>query len=253
MKNCVFCGGESGATREHIIAEVLQRKMHLEDIEIELGVRSEDGDREFRPAHKFNQLVTRQVCGECNSGWMSRLEVEFVSVVGDLIKPEWPFDASRLLQEAVRRSAVIAHWTLKTAITASMAGVTKRPIPDEITNDVQFGGLPPYYGVQLAHIRKRDFNMISHRGFWLIENDEKRWRSATSGRSFDVLFQLNHLAIRAISAPGVELGIDAPDGRFPIAAFPKAAASLPANYTFDTLDDFEKRLVARIPIGREAA
>lgn len=222
--------------------------MQLTKIEIELGVREENGDGEFRQAHGFNQLVTRRVCTECNSGWMSQLEVDFLSAVGHLIEPEWPKLKNEFIREALIRNNVIAKWAIKTAITANLAGIIKRPIPSEITSKVQTGNLPPQFSVKLAHIRRRDFNMITHRGFWFIDKDEKRWRGAESGRSFDVLFQLNHLAIRAINAPGVELGFDAPDGILPIAAFPCPNHSRQTGYSFDSLDDFERRLVARIPL-----
>jgi len=51
MRVCVFCG-EQGVTREHIISTAVQKRMQLSDVEIEIGVRDEAGDGQFRDAHR---------------------------------------------------------------------------------------------------------------------------------------------------------------------------------------------------------
>lgn len=89
MKVCVFCG-DRGVTREHIISTVVQKRMQLTRVEVEIGIREETGDGEFRNAHGLNEFVTRKVCAACNSGWMSQLEVDFLAAAGHLIEPEWP-------------------------------------------------------------------------------------------------------------------------------------------------------------------
>jgi hypothetical protein len=248
VKTCVFCG-EPGGSREHIIATVVQERIQFPAIEVEVGVREEDGDGEFRPGHGLNEFVTKRVCAACNSGWMSQLEVDFLAAAGHLIEPEWPKLENDFIHEAVRRSNVIARWALKTAITANLAGILRRPIPDPIPTDLKLGKLPERLSVKLAHIGKHEpIRIIINRGFWFPDGTTKRWRGATSEKSLDVLFQLNHLAIRVINAPGAELGFDAPDAKLPIAAFPPAYDSRVSGYSFDTLEDFEKRLVARLPI-----
>lgn len=110
------------------------------------------------------------------------------------------------------------------------------------------GKLPPSLTVKLARIQHRErIAAVINRGFWFVDGAEKRWRGAESGRSFDVLFQLNHLAIRAINAPGAELGYVDPEKGFPLTAFPPAKNPSFGGYTFRTLVDFEKILVARMP------
>jgi hypothetical protein len=208
MKHCVFCG-EPGVTREHIISTAVQKRMQLTDVEIEIGVREETGDGEFRDAHGLNQLVTRRVCAACNSGWMSQLEVDFLAAAGPLVEPEWPRLESEFLSEAVKKNEVIARWAVKTAITANLAGI------------------------------------LINRAFWFVDGKERRWRGAESGRSFDVLFQLNHLAIRAINHPEVQLGFADPERGLPLAAFPSAGSPRFGGYSFETLADFENILVAR--------
>lgn len=247
MKLCAFCC-EPGVTREHIISTAVQKRMQLTDIEIEIGVREETGDGEFRDAHGLNQLVTRKVCAACNSGWMSQLEVDFLAAAGPLIEPDWPRQESEFLSEALKRRQIIARWAVKTAITANLAGILKRAIPDEIAAGVREGKLPQSLTVKLAHIRRREgIAVVINRGFWFVDGKERRWRGAESGRSFDVLFQLNHLAIRAINSPGAQLGYADPEKGFPLTAFPPASNPRLGGYSFETLADFEKILVARMP------
>lgn len=247
MKVCVFCG-EPGSTREHIISKAVQKRMQLAGVEIEIGVREEEGDGEFREAHGLNQFVTRKVCAPCNGGWMSQLEVDFLAAAGPLIEPDWPKLESGFLSEAVKRSEIIARWAVKTAITANLAGVLKRAIPDEIASAVRKATLPPTLTVKLAHIRQREGIAVTiNRGFWFVDGKERRWRGAESGRSFDVLFQLNHLVIRAINAPGAQLGYADPQEGFPLSAFPPAKNPRFGGYSFESLTDFEKILVARMP------
>lgn len=98
---------------------------------------------------------------------------------------------------------------MKTAITVNLAGLIKRRFPAEISTDLRLGKLPACLTVKLAHIKKHDaLNIRINRGFWFMDGKEEKWKGAESGRSFDVLFQLNHLAIRAINAPGAQLGFD---------------------------------------------
>lgn len=155
---------------------------------------------------------------------------------------------SEFLSEAVKQREVIARWAVKTAITANLAGILKRAIPTEIATAVRAAKLPPTLTVKLAHIRRREgIAVIINRGFWFVDGKERRWRGADSGRSFDVLFQLNHLAIRAINAPGAQLGYAEPEKGFPLTAFPAAKHPPFGGYAFETLADFEKILVTRMP------
>lgn len=119
--------------------------------------------------------------------------------------------------------------------------------PSEIAIGVARGKLPPSLTVQIAHIRRREaIGILINRGFWFVDGREKRWRGAESGKSFDVLFQLNHLAIRVINAPGAQLGFTEPEKGFPISAFPAAKLPRMGGYSFEALGDFEKILVARL-------
>jgi len=249
MKKCIFCG-KPGGSREHILATAVQERMKLSAVEVEVGVREEDGDGEFRKAHGLNEFVTKSVCTACNTGWMSQLEVDFLDAAGHLIEPEWPILENAFIQEAVKRSDVIAKWALKTAVTANLAGILKRPIPAEIPTNLKLGKLPDRFFIKLAHIRKHEaIKVIVNRGFRFDDQPPMKRRGAASEKSLDVLFQLNHLAIRAINAPGAELGFLASDKKhLPISAFPQSYDSRWSGCSYESLEDFEKMLIARLPI-----
>ena len=245
MKKCFFCD-RTGGSEEHIIAESVRKRMQITEVEIESGVREAEGCGQFRKPHRFERLVTHQVCEACNRGWMSQLEVDFLAAAGHLIEPDWPELDNELISEAMKRRDVIARWAAKTAITANLAGAFKYPIPKEIAIDLCLGKLPERFFVKLAHIRKRDFNLLINPGFKFVDEHGEKWKVSESGKAFDALFQLNHLAIRAINAPGVKLGFDSPDGLLPISAFPLSDHAPFTKYSFESFDDFERRLFARM-------
>lgn len=241
---CAFCGG-LGGSEEHIISESVRKRMQITEVEIESGVREAEGYGQFRKPHRFERLVTHQVCELCNRGWMSQLEVDFLAIAGPLIEPRWPKRDSELIREAIKGSDILAKWAIKTTITANLAGVLKRPISKEIATDVHRGKLPERFFMRVAHIRERGFNLLINPGFTFVEENGEKWKGSVSGKAFDTVFQLNHFAIRAISAPSVRLGFDSSDGHLPIPAFPLLADAPFGEYSFQSFDDFERRLFAQ--------
>jgi hypothetical protein len=216
--------------------------MQMTEVEIESGVREADGYGRFRTPHRFERLVTREICDSCNRGWMSQLEKDFLSVVGRLIEPNWPEDAADVIRESLQRSDVIGRWAVKTAITASLAGVLGHRIPQEIADDLRRSKLPEQFFIKLGHIREHSFNLLISAGFKFADEREK-WKVSESGRAFDAVFQLNHLAIRAINAPAVEIGFEPSNGAIPISAYPKSNDA--RKYSFASFEDFEQRLFVR--------
>ena len=243
MKKCFFCGG-LGDSEEHVISESVRRRMQITEVEIESGIREADGYGQFRKPHRFDRLVTHEVCDTCNRGWMSQLEIDFLAAVGRLIEPDWPKSEAELIREATKRNNVIARWTVKTAITANLAGVLKSRVPQEIAVDLRNGKLPEPLIVKVGHIRQRDFNLLMNPGFKFMDDGEK-WKVSESGKAFDAVFQLNHFAIRAVNAPGVEIGFDSSDGLLPFSAFPVVRDAPSSEYSFESFNDFERRLLAR--------
>jgi hypothetical protein len=113
-------------------------------------------EKDFRNPHRQESFKTRSVCGNCNKGWMSQLEAEFLELVGSLIEPTWPISANELIERALCQSAVLARWAVKTAITVNLAGISKRLINSQIATDVRANKLPPDLKVLIAFIKKKD-------------------------------------------------------------------------------------------------
>jgi hypothetical protein len=109
---CVFCGSANTLTGEHVLGDWLTKiGLSIDPVPHGAGWLNRMGrDLGVRPP--FRQKV-RDVCGACNHGWMSRLEVTAQRVLTPLILGQ----PSRV--EAADQGA-IAAWVQKTALTAML-------------------------------------------------------------------------------------------------------------------------------------
>jgi hypothetical protein len=82
---------------------------------------SETGGLELRPLIKCEHLTTKQVCGNCNSGWTSGLEAWAQNRLGPYVEPAKEFDGFVGLQSMPDESQMIVRWLLKTAIIVERA------------------------------------------------------------------------------------------------------------------------------------
>ena len=98
---CRFCLRDGvPLTREHVFARWLVTRLHASR-----ATFAGRGPRYATPATRIAQLVT-SVCGSCNAGWMSGLEVSFRQAV---------FARSRPERLAAPTRAVLSRWFTKTA------------------------------------------------------------------------------------------------------------------------------------------
>ncbi|BBJ39967.1 hypothetical protein SSPO_026850 [Streptomyces antimycoticus] len=109
---CVFCGSADTLTGEHVLGDWLSKiGLDLDPVPHGAGWLNRIG-RELGVRPPFRQKV-RDVCGDCNHGWMSRLEVVAQRVLTPLILGQ----SGRI--EATDQGA-IAGWVQKTALTAML-------------------------------------------------------------------------------------------------------------------------------------
>lgn len=155
MKPCLFCGRRE-SSNEHILADSVWKRMQAGNSTMNVGIWDGVEEKDFRNPHRQESFKTRSVCGNCNKGWMSQLEAEFLELVGSLIEPTWPISANELIERALCQSAVLARWAVKTAITVNLAGISKRLINSQIATDVRANKLPPDLKVLIAFIKKKD-------------------------------------------------------------------------------------------------
>lgn len=112
MPTCAFCGHSGKLTGEHVLGDWLTKiGLDLDPVPHGAGPLNRIG-RELGVRPPFRQKV-RDVCGDCNHGWMSRLEVVAQRVLTPFILGE-PDAISPEDQGAV------ATWVQKTALTAML-------------------------------------------------------------------------------------------------------------------------------------
>lgn len=111
QRSCVFCGAEGKLTGEHVFGDWLSRiGLEVPECQASAGPLNRSG-RELggRP---FTQKV-RDVCGPCNSGWMSRLE----STAGRVLTPLILGQSGSISKED---TATVAAWVQKTALVGML-------------------------------------------------------------------------------------------------------------------------------------
>lgn len=135
MRVCAFCGGSGPLTREHVLGNWLSK----------IGLENEPVEHFAGPLNRlpkamgvgapFQQTV-RNVCGECNNGWMGSLEGIAKRVLTPLILGE----PGRISDED---QPAIAMWLQKTALVSMLLS--------SADDRAQGYGLPPAeYGALYA-------------------------------------------------------------------------------------------------------
>ena len=135
---CSFCLREDVAlTREHVFARWLVERLRAWRV-----TASGHALADTAPQTRIADLVAN-VCGACNHGWMSSLEVSFRQAV---------FGTSRPERLAAPTRQVLSRWFTKTAtLVAYAAG--QELIPDEQWSELP-NAMPAGIRVGLARIRR---------------------------------------------------------------------------------------------------
>ena len=90
------------------------------------------------------QLLVRAVCGQCNNGWMSRLEAETKPVLGQLIvgKKAWLTEDDQ---------HIIARWSVKTAAVLQRHAMGIELLTASECGSISSGKIPLHCQVRLAY------------------------------------------------------------------------------------------------------
>jgi hypothetical protein len=144
---CVFCGGESKPTMEHIVPRWIG---NLFSGKPGGTVESEQRDGSIRRYHieLFGQKVGGP-CGRCNNGWMGKLETAARPFLGPMIMLGRP----TVLTPGMQLS--LATWAVKTAFMFEYRHKAPRAIPDTQYHRLYVAQQPPSgYLVWVAHRRR---------------------------------------------------------------------------------------------------
>ena len=136
---CRFCLREDVAlTREHVFARWL-----VERLRAWRATHAAHGPADAAADARIARLVTN-VCGTCNAGWMSSLEVGFRQAVFAKSRPEQ-------VAEPTRRT--LSRWFAKTAMLVADA-TNQELVPEEHWPDMT-DAMPRGIRVGMARVRRR--------------------------------------------------------------------------------------------------
>lgn len=131
---CLFCTEpltRARTTREHVIPQWLLRELRISD-QMVSPAGWQRGKAATRRRHPWSRLVISDVCGNCNSGWLSRLEDEVKPLVTAFAHGD---GGMRALAE--RESLTLARWATKTAFLIQRTAGISVVIPPESFEDLR--------------------------------------------------------------------------------------------------------------------
>lgn len=127
-RRCVGCDIElagGAATREHVLAQWLADEISLPGVNLKQYLHDEDkAENELLRSHGLNNFVVKNVCADCNGGWMSRLENQAKPLILGLISEQ---TALRNLLPNDR--LIVSRWAVKTALMILSNQRTKYELP----------------------------------------------------------------------------------------------------------------------------
>jgi hypothetical protein len=127
-KECIFCQADfrnAERTREHTIAQWLIRELRIGDGELtstHFDGRLAITSRSMAP----RSFLAGRVCGTCNHGWMSGLEVAFAPIFRGLNSGTRTF-----AQLSRSERTIVARWTLKSLAALNWAAGYIHSIPPD--------------------------------------------------------------------------------------------------------------------------
>lgn len=149
---CVYCGARTQLTREHVWPRWLVDYLPADDgrwtSRVKVGRSGQTVETKASEPFKGRDAVSltaRCACSACNSGWMSRLEGEAMSVVGPLVRGT----AKTLSHEDAQ---LTARWLTKTAL-ALAAGAGQPWTLEPVTGQLLREGLLPQTELRVAIAR----------------------------------------------------------------------------------------------------
>lgn len=127
-RRCVGCRAEltgGVATREHALARWLAAEIELAGARLKHYLHDEEKtEDELLRSHGLNNFAVKNVCADCNGGWMSRLENHARPFILGLINQQ---TALRDLLPDAR--LVVSRWAVKTAFMILSIQQTKHELP----------------------------------------------------------------------------------------------------------------------------
>jgi hypothetical protein len=183
---CLFCGrawrpGVVMKSREHVLGQWMMRLEENHPPERGSYSAGFDFDEsvgelvEVPPEIVFRKaalltLKTREVCEDCNQGWMSDLEEAVKPIIRQLL---WSAETGMAIVLNAEKARVLAHWAQKTALTY------------ELTSDA------PHVGNATLGQRLRDGKLLRGSMAWVARHP----------RDYDLSIGLSHIDVSSTPVP----------------------------------------------------
>ena len=142
--HCVFCGN-SGVTNQHVLPDWLKRIVpRVRDTHPQILTWLSTGptgeplvmSETHQRRGPFEARKVRIVCGQCNSGWMSRLESAAKPILAEMIR-------GNTINLDSTHQFTLAAWTVMTAIVAEYTHIPTQAIPASHRQHLMRTNQPP--------------------------------------------------------------------------------------------------------------
>ena len=164
---CIFCGGKSKLTGEHVWADLLRNYLARTEPNNFHWTMYQGGEPEpgilHRPGDAHSQKL-KVVCGPCNNGWMSRLQEHAKPILVPLIQDDWPE-----IDESAQ--ALFAAWAAMFTMVFEFADVRSATIPQEHrTALMNLGTVPRDWSIWIGrHDPGSDHPAFANHHGWLMD------------------------------------------------------------------------------------
>jgi hypothetical protein len=122
-RQCMFCGGDGRRSREHVIPQWFSALLPP-GARVDIGSGRERGPARHSRTQTGIQIITKAVCEDCNTGWMSELEAKAQAI----LTPAMLGQRTRFQRADLD---LIALWAAKTALAYAM---TSPDVRDAVTD-----------------------------------------------------------------------------------------------------------------------
>ena len=193
-RSCIFCGSTGEMSREHVIPQWLEGELTNGQTASYIGTHFAplfSHEISNRKASK-NSHTFKQVCGSCNNGWMSKLEVDFKGILPRLVQDINP----RAYSKTERQK--IASWVFKTAMIGHHSANYKEILPIGLAREF-FGSfnLPKSLVIHIGRMMQRDSLVTSQSSFnYAVLSKESAYNVDLASNSFQYSIGFLNLFLR---------------------------------------------------------
>jgi hypothetical protein len=186
MRECIFCGS-AASTKEHAWPNwLIQQFPARSGAEIE-GQRGTEPVLRWKSKGHSQQV--RNVCAQCNNGWMSALEGEAKAIMEPLL-----FSSRYDLSVSARRT--LTRWAMKTAMVFESLGHQRQPYYVQPDRDAIRAGESPLGNNSVWVGRCVEFNGFYSKASDLFDNPDP---SSQRARGYVTTLGLGSLALQVLS------------------------------------------------------